>query len=221
MNNNADTVIRISSDRSEIVVEQSSQGITSRKTITPETLARCFLESRYDDTKHSTGLLPEGCISAVMSDSKIKYFILHSERRTDLSYYGTEYTNFPLPQLIFGIEYLPKECKVVNCSVYVAKDERLTPDTPMYFYPFSNVFPDSRICLGNNALPRYKSAAQLTTLGGYILRLPNNNDQFSSKNNRLGLGYRDLLEHLSDKDSEYYYTDILIPNGMKVKDYLK
>lgn len=221
MNRYADTVIRISSGRSEIAIEQSDGGVISRKTITPETLARCFLENRYDDSKHSTGLLPENCVAAIMSDNKMKYFILHSERRTNLSYYGTEYKDFPLPQLVFGIEYLQKECKVTSCSAYVVKDERLTPDTPTYFYPFSNVYPDGHICLGNNALPPYKSPAQLITLGGYILRLPNNNDQFSSKNNRLGLGYRDLLEHLSDKSPEYYYSDILVPNGMKLKDYMK
>ena len=32
--------------------------------------------------------------------------------------------------------------------------------------------------------------------------------------------YRDLLEHLKDKDSSYYYSDVLIPNGKTLKDFI-
>ncbi len=65
-------------------------------------------------------------------------------------------------------------------------DERLGPETKLYAYPFSNVNAAGGICMGNNALPVYKEPARLSTLPGYILRIPNNNDQYSSGNNRLG-----------------------------------
>lgn len=54
---------------------------------------------------------------------------------------------------------MPDACKVAGCSVCVVKDERLKEDTVLYRYPFSNVNLDSRICLGNNALPVYYAAA--------------------------------------------------------------
>ena len=35
-----------------------------------------------------------------------------------------------------------------------------------------------------------------------------------------GLPYRELMEHLKDKEPSYYYTDILIPNGKTLGDFI-
>ena len=41
--------------------------------------------------------------------------------------------------------------------------------------------------------------------------LPDNDDFYQERNNRLGMGHRDLLEHLRDKDRQYYYDQVLVP----------
>ena len=43
---------------------------------------------------------------------------------------------------------------------------------------------------------------------------------FDVRDNRLRMEYRDLLEHLKDKDPSYYYSDVLIPNGKTLKDFI-
>ena len=58
----------------------------------------------------------------------------------------------------------------------VTARKSLTPET--------FVFGDARICIGKNALPSYKDATRIFTLAGFILRLPNNDDMFSEKNNK-------------------------------------
>lgn len=50
--------------------------------------------------------------------------------------------------------------------------------------------------------------------------MPNNDDNFDVRDNKLKLEYRDLLEHLKDKDPSYYYSDVLIPNGKTLKDFI-
>ena len=215
-----DTVIRISSARAEIVVEQENGGITSRKTLTPESFSRAFLGSRYDEGYHPLGFLPEHCFSAALSGESVFYYLRYPELAADISYYGTEYADFPLPRLVFSFKYLQNCGKIVDARLAVVKDETLTPDTPTYAYPFSNVYGNDRICLGNNALPVYKDPAHIHTLMRFILSFPNNDDMFSDKGNRLGLGYRDLLEHLKDKTPEYYYTDVLLPNQKTLKDFM-
>ena len=109
---------------------------------------------------------------------------------------------------------------MARCRVCVVKDERLTSDTPTYRYPFSNVHGDNNICTGNNALPIYRDPARLHTLAGYLLRLPNNNDLYSRENNRLHAEYRDLLEQMKGKTPSHYYTDVLVPDGKTLKDFL-
>lgn len=192
---NGDIVLRISPERLEIALEQQKEGgVVARKNISPEALASCILGSRYDERARATGLLPEGCVAAVLEEVNTTYFIRYPELYADISYYGTEYLHFPLPRLVFAFQHLAKTGKVAGCRVCVVKDERLTPDTPTYRYPFSNVHGDNRICTGNNALPIYRDPARLHTLAGYLLRLPNNNDLYSRDNNRLHAEYRDLLE---------------------------
>ena len=103
----------------------------------------------------------------------------------------------------------------------VIADEKPTLDTLMYYYPFSNVSGENGdICIGANALPRYKTPHTLANLPAFLLSIPNGDHSFSVLNNKLGLQYRDLLEHLKDKDPSYYYSDVLIPNGKTLKDFI-
>ena len=221
MSKDYDMTIRISTDRAEVEVEQrSKKGVISRKNISPKSLSDCILTSRVDDESHPTGLLPEGCIAVVMEKKYIYYYIRYPELYADFSYYETEYLHFPIPRLVFCFKYLPTDHKVVNASLCVVKDERLTLDTPTYRYPFSNVHNNLSVCLGNNALPVYKDPARLHTLAAYILRMPNNDDLYSTQNNRLHAGFRDLLEQMKNKTSSHYYSDVLVEDGRTLKDFL-
>lgn len=216
-----ETLIRIKPDQPEVSVEQINGNLISRKLVQPESIAKCFLKSKFDSERYTSGLLPAGCIAVVMSSREVWYFLEHPERYADISYYGTEYPAFPLPRLIFAFCYLLEEQKVTRCRLCVIPEGRIRPDMPLFHYPFSNVSSfDGGICTGNNPLPVYKDPTRLSTLPGYILRLPNNNDHFAKTHNRPELEYRDLLEWLKDKEPACYYTDILVPNGKTLQDFL-
>lgn len=90
----------------------------------------------------------------------------------------------------------------------------------MFFYPFSNVHPDGKVCTGNNVLPRYKKLTAMKNFPRYLLGLPDNDDMFSREKNKKQLSHEELLEHLKDKDPAYYYTDILVPNGRTLGEFI-
>ena len=103
----------------------------------------------------------------------------------------------------------------------VVEDEKPTMETVKYRYPFSNVSSTrGTICIGANALPKYKTPHALASLPALLLSIPNGDHSFNALNNKLGLQYRDLLEHLKDKDPSYYYSDVLIPNEKTLKDFI-
>jgi hypothetical protein len=52
------------------------------------------------------------------------------------------------------------------------------------------------------------------------MAMPNNNDHFNPSLNRLGFEMRDLLELLKDKEPSYYYSDVLIPNGTVLGEFI-
>lgn len=76
------------------------------------------------------------------------------------------------------------------------------------------------ICIGANALPKYKTPHTLASLPAFLLSIPNGDHSFNALNNKLNLQYRDLLEHLKDKEPSYYYSDVLIPNEKTLKDFI-
>ena len=148
-----------------------------------------------------------------------QFCLWHPHLHADISYFGTEYPNFPLPRLVFGFQ-VSREGKIYNCRLGVVEDKPPAEDSAMFIYPFSNVG-GFHLCTGNNVLPVYKKTSALANLPGYLLQLPNNNDRFNAKNNKLNMAYRELLNHLRDKDPAYYYTDILIPSGKTLKDFIE
>ena len=87
----------------------------------------------------------------------------------------------------------------------VTETGRLTPKSKMFIYPFSNV-EEFRLCTGSNVLPSIKSLHQLNGLPYFILKMPNNYDY--------------LLEHLKDKDSQYYYDNVLIDMEKTLNDFI-
>lgn len=54
-----------------------------------------------------------------------------------------------------------------------------------------------------------------------LVYIDSGNGEYSSSNNKLGLEYRELMEHLKDKDPEYYYSDILIPKKETLGEFIQ
>lgn len=212
-------LIRIRDDGT-VAIEEDNSGIKGFKEISPDSLLQCINQSLLRGAV-SSGLLPKGCISYTAHDSGERNIcMLHPESRADISYYGSPYPAFPLPRLVFGFS-ITKENRISQCRLGVVGNEsNLKPATPMFVYPFSNVS-GTHLCTGNNVLPKCNSLHTLGSVPYYILGMDNNNDYFQPSNNKLGLEMRDLLELLRDKPPEYYYSNILIPSGQTLGDFIK
>jgi len=213
-----ETVIRINSD-GNITVENDVGGIKSFKQIDPDTLVECINKSILRGSV-SSGLLPKNCVSFTAHDSGERDVVLfHSENRADISYFGTEYKDFPLPRLVFGF-CLSREGRVSSCRLgVIANDDMIKPETKMYHYPLSNVS-GFHLCTGNNTFPKCTSLHTLASLPYYIIAMPNNSDHFKPTLNKSGLEMRNLLELLKDKEQNYYYENVLLPNGAVLSDFI-
>ena len=215
-----DMIVRISPGRNTITVQEcSANGVVSYREIDPIEFYFALNGSCISNVYQRSGFLPEHCLHISMNAAERHYVIWNPELRADVIYRDTEYRSFPLPRLIFGLRILGNG-KVADCSMGVVADETPTEDTPMFFYPFSNVYEDDRVCTGNNVLPRYKKLSALKSFPRYLLGLPDNDDMFDRRHNRKELEHKELMELLRDKDPAYYYTDILVPNGRTLSDFI-
>ena len=215
-----DMIVRISPGRNTITVQECiANGVVRYREIDPVEFYFALNGSCISNVYQRSGFLPEHCLHISMNAAERRYVIWNPELRADVIYRETEYQNFPLPRLVFGLRVIGNG-KVADCSMGVVADEIPTEDTPMFFYPFSNVYEDDRVCTGNNVLPCYKKLSALKNFPRYLLGLPDNDDMFVSRHNRKDLEHKELMEHLKDKDPAYYYTDILVPNGRTLGDFI-
>ena len=193
-----DVILRLSPTRNTIIVEEQKPGdIAAYGEIDPLELYY-VINQRYASND---------------------FVLWNPELRADVIYGDKEYPNFPIPRMVFGVRVL-ENGKVAECSMGVVADETPTVDTPMFFYPFSNVHSNDRVCTGNNVLPRYRKISALKNFPRYLLGLPDNDDMYDREHNRLKLSHGELLEHLKNKDPAYYYTDILVSNGKTLGDFI-
>lgn len=204
-------VLHIREDRSILLESKKNDGLVSTKVIGINTLLEC-VQNSIQGRQQRTGILPQNTLSVTWNEGDTKNYYVTMEfpdEYADITYMRTIYEHFPLPRLLFGF-MVESSGRISMVNLGVPALGKLTDSTPMYFYPFSNVSRFS-LCTGANTLPNMKSLQSLQNLPYYILSLPDNDDYYQERNNRLGLGHRDLMEHLRDKDRQYYYDHVLVP----------
>ena len=212
--------IRIIPEAGQVLIETHTDGIVKCKEIQEDALLDCIKNSMRHNYV-SSGLLPPNCLHIeIDSVGNKSYCLWYPRLYADISYHETAYPSFPLPRLVFAF-HVDTEGKIGECRMGVVADEKPTMETVMYRYPFSNVSGTrGAICIGANSLPKYKTPHTLANLPALLLSIPNGDHSFNALNNKLGLQYRDLLEHLKGKDPSYYYSDVLIPNEKTLKDFI-
>ena len=167
-----DVILHISPSRNTVVVqEHSANGVVSYREIDPIEFYFALNGSYTTNDYLDSGFLPEHCLHIAMNAAERRYVIWNPELRADVIYRDTEYLDFPLPRLVFSLRVLA-DGRVADCSMGVVADEPPTEDTPMFFYPFSNVHDNERVCTGNNILPRYKKLSAMKNFQGICWDCP-------------------------------------------------
>ena len=210
------------SDSAEIFVEERKNGIKSCKCISLNDLLVCIKSSIREIKPIYRAVLPKNALfySCCPETGDFSAAIEYPYSKAAVTYMATEYPDFPLPKLVFGFK-IGGSGKIRRVYLGVAESGILRENSKMFVYPFSNVNNNFSLCTGDNELPAIKSPYSLSNMPDYILSLPDNDDYFNIRNNRLQLNHRELMEHLADKSPEYYYSDILIPSGKTLADFYK
>ena len=209
------------SDSAEIFVEERKNGIKSCKCISLNDLLVCIKSSIREIKPIYRAVLPKNALfySCCPETGSFSAAMEYPYNKADITYMNTEYRDFPLPKLVFGFKVAGKKIKKVYLGI--TGNGILRESSLMYTYPFSNVSNDFILCTGGNSLPEIKSPYSLSNMPDYILSLPDNDDYYNIRHNRLELGHRELMEHLAGKSPEHYYSDILIPSGKTLSDFYR
>lgn len=185
---------------------QVSAGLIERSfDADPETIASLFAQVNSDDATvgqwTASPLLPpqtifwaqrppEECLVLDLPAGPAPW-VLHTAHEASTA------VVIPLPRLLFLV--VRRHERVVKTAVVAVADAApLTPATPLFAYPLSNVYADTTTCwtVPDRPYPRHEVPA----LARMFLATPNNWDLYQARN-RSGRDYRALIEALRARDT--------------------
>lgn len=160
----------------------------------------------------SSPILPENCLRYGEAPDGFKkvmikvpeqnhYMWLRDERMEDVAF----------PSLIFV--FALRETTVVGKFVAAVKEDYILGDTPLFRYPYSNVFNDGSCCW--SGLPQITDIRQLGTLPELFFASPDTEHNYE-KANSSGLVIRELLEKYRGKR---FPKEFLVPLGLTVDQF--
>jgi len=180
-----------------VFVETKSGPVRHKKEITPRRLAQLFLDSLADSVSRSraydyeTPVLPRNTVAFKASEDMTRFaaalFVEASVRKT--VFYSDTY-EIPHPDYLFLFKVA--KGRVADTWVFAVRTSLIEPDTQLYRFPFGNVYPEGRVCWGQNALPEIKEPLRLEMLPFLFLDSPYNGDMYDGEN-----PFRVYLEELS------------------------
>lgn len=212
--------IRLYENKCIADIDIFENGIIKNKTLSILDLEQCFVQGQEERKMRFNGLMPEGLISYSCSVTE-SYIVLRypAQKITYFSTFSDPYPDFPMPNLVFGI-LMNRDHMILRTFLRVLPQGPLTLDSPLYYYPFSNVYDNGEICMGNNEALTYDHLQSLENYPPYVLSLPNNADLFESMHNKPRLEYKELLKKLAKKRLNYYYKNVLVRvPGQTLKDF--
>lgn len=99
-----EVIVRISPSRNTIIVqERSPGGVLSYREIDPVEFYYALNGSCVGNEYISSGFLPEHCLHVSMNAEERRFVIWNPDLRADVIYRDTEYLDFSLPRLVFGL----------------------------------------------------------------------------------------------------------------------
>ena len=206
------TIIEITEDNACKITIENSDGLKSIKylsfTNTLNLLNASMRESAEDtdltvgDIKLSTIFPGDNILSTIQTKELVNsnatwYILLREGVSANFKYKDKVYNNVAMPKTLFAIKVFNDRC--CNIKIAAVKTNRITNNTTIYRYPFSNVFDTRNVCLGSNTFSDFdlNGIQNLPMIPEMFLAMTNNNDGYAGSNTS-NFQYEELLELLSE-----------------------
>jgi len=147
------------------------------------------------------------------SDGTSIIFIQQPEASWDITYHRQSFRDVPFPNLIFGFRI--KKQVLTGKFVVAYKDRFLRDKTPLYRFPYSNVYNEQgSMCFYENI--EYKDLVQLQTFIHRWIHTDMNDHLYGADVNLSGKPLRQLFEEMSGESFNY---DILKPINLNFEEW--
>lgn len=206
------TIIEITEDNACKITIENSDGLKSIKYLSFTNTLNLLNASIRESSEDNDAVLGDVNLSAIfpgdniISTIQIKesvssgatwYILLREGVSANFKYQNKVYKNVAMPKTLFAIKVFNDRC--CNIKIAAVKTNRITNNTTIYRYPFSNVFDTRNVCLGSNTFSDFdlNGIQNLPMIPEMFLAMTNNNDGYAGSNTS-NFQYEELLEVLSE-----------------------
>ncbi len=206
--------------RMYMIVSYKEDEKVVEKKVDMETFRTIINGSIKDETKYVlVPSLPQHVYKAFISAEGemdgFKVLLYYEPQKGPLSYMGKLF-RIPFPALLFFLQ-VGKNGQLKEKKVYALKEmrkENVTDNSELYFYPYSNVYSDGRICMGN-ILSNFHTITDALSFKDQFIEGRSNGDLYSNRNT-LKLKMGELIEKVEKEDR--FPVELLEQANLKVRD---
>lgn len=200
------TIIELNNSNYCKITVEDENGVKTNKNVSFETLMSLMSASTTEDyfdnssaNVHVSDILPgDHMISTIqvkeIYSSKSKWYVLLREQvPVDMKLKNKVYRKVAMPRTLYAIKVCNNKC--VSLRICCVQNGPITMDTPIYRYPYSNVFDTKSVCLGGNSISDFElnDLSNIVMIPEMFLSMINNNDGYYGSNSS-DFNYDELLE---------------------------
>jgi len=188
--------LRLQADGTIFVIEENG-AVIKEKQIDPDSLITVIEKSVYSEIADSYGnILPKNCVyygfAERRSGEMLQIVMLEREKCIRPYNHFGQVEMVGYPKLIFAYKIANK--RIITSAVVAVTDEFITERSPVYHFPYANVFNNGRICTGNYHYPEIESLTGLNFLPEDFYLIEHTHEK-----NAAGEVIREILDQMKDK----------------------
>ena len=208
--------VKLLADGTVYVVEEEG-AVIKEKLIEPDSLLKLIESSAYSEITDSYGsVLPKNCIYYGVMERRsglpVQVVMVERERCVrPYNHFGSvEMVGYP--KLVFA--YKISGADIISSAVVAATDEVISEDSPLYYFPYANVFFTGKICTGTYHYPKIRSLADLTYLPEDFYLIEHTHER-----NAAGEVIREILDQVKEKPFDDSLLKFFKTFGQFVREY--
>lgn len=219
-----ETILRCMPDGSFIVEKVSDVCIPPKRLYTEdvfEVMGSSFVRHKLD-VELRPGILPKGTVEFMTFslEKKIGHVVIMEREKyiRPFRFAGTGEDSQPkefvvgYPRMLF--KYIVMDGMVSSLSVAALKSGLIKDDTPLYLYPYTNVYLGGNVCLGSYTYPRIEGLRNLSSYPDVFYDMENTGNPYLYES---VISIRDMV--LSNENREFN-DDMLIPSNLTYSDFV-
>lgn len=212
-------------DNGLVLIKEENNGLIKEKTINYSDFFK-IMQSLYENSNGKKieslkGYLycennNNSIIQTLMTDKKNSKVIIKRRKSKAPFIIGNRTMEIEYPNLLFVADIV-NGC-FSTLLVMATKDDIIDYNTELYYYPFTNVYENNRVCLGGNRLNiAHYEDKKILEIPNLFFSMPNTGSSYRQKNSK-GFATNELVSYILENG---FNDELLVSQNKRYRDLIE